>query len=546
MTKNIIFIFMMFVLFSTCDFNKLDIDNIKLPNNKGTYVFPISRDTFSVREIIEDIEDMGVGREEDENGLFTLTYRDTLEYSSIDDFVDIEDIEVSDDIEDGVLPKSNSDLINPPRDTLLDFEQIFTFSYENEDGNTESLEEIVHSEGMLRVNILTNIQSDLEYTAIFNNTTSPEGEKLQITGDILGEDDGGDEERDISDHATTFSRGSNGENQFTVRFFGTINLQVGESFLGIETLSFEVSFRDQRFKSILGSLGRDTIEIDPQKVDAGFFSDLGEGFFFQKPTINFRFTNSYGVPFAVDFSNLSVADSTDEGEENILGYLSGNVVDSPPIVMGIDPNVKTGAAESIFEINRSNSNLGNLLAETPSHINFGLTVIANSQDENELNFISTDSKMEAIMEMNIPFSVKLEDVEQVFAYDLGEGLSDIDLLDAAYLRIFTINQFPFGGTLELNIKDSLGNVTYSAPKVASLTIPFIDQEGKATEAIEKVSDLVLTSEGIIALKSASEIELKTVFNSPRTQNSREIFVDLLADYQLIVSLAIGVTLDTEL
>ena len=537
---------MMFVLFSTCEFNKLDIDNIKLPNNKGTYVFPISRDTFSVREIIEDIEDMGVEREEDENGLFTLTYRDTLEYSSIDDFVDIEDIEVSDRIDEG-LPDANREV---PEITELPFEQLLTFSYENEDGNTENLEEIVHSEGMLIVNISTNnTQGDLAYTAVFNNTTSPEGEKLRITGEIPGgEDNGREEERDISDHTTTFERGDNGENRFTVSFSGTIILQRGENFLGpeFEALDFEVSFRDQRFKSILGSLGRDTIDIDPQKVDAGFFSDLGEGFFFQKPTINFRFTNSYGVPFAVDFSNLSVADSTDEGEENILGYLSGNVVDNPPIVMGIDPNVKTGVAESIFEINRSNSNLGNLLAETPSHINFGLTVIANTQDENELNFISTDSKMEAIMEMNIPFSVKLEDVEQVFAYDLGEGLSDIDLLDAAYLRIFTLNQFPFGGTLGLNIKDSLGNVTYSAPEVVSLTIPFIDQEGKATEAVETVSDLVLTPEGIIALKSASEIELKTVFNSPRTQNSREIFVDLLADYQLIVSLAIGATLDTEL
>ena len=235
----------------------------------------------------------------------------------------------------------------------------------------------------------------------------------------------------------------------------------------------------------------------------------------------------------------------DDGEGGNTFYLSGDVVSDPP---RITRATELGTVvQTVFEINNQNSNLDDLLSSSPTRLVFDISGLTNPEDEDlsQSNFLEPTSGITAYVEMEIPMNIKLEGLEQTDTISLGNGLN-INDIDSAFLRINTLNEFPFQAQLSMEIQDSTNATLYTIPQKLVLKAPFINVNGFVTDPSGATVDIPFSEEGIEAIGNGSQIVMKVALSTPESVTSRDLFVKLLGDYTLEINVGIGGRLNVDL
>ncbi|MEP2511149.1 MAG: hypothetical protein ABJH72_17405, partial [Reichenbachiella sp.] len=78
---NAIFYGLILMLFSMCNTGELDFDDIKTPNLQSNNSVPIGQTTYTIKELIEKLEDPSIEITEDNTKLLSIAYRDTLTFN---------------------------------------------------------------------------------------------------------------------------------------------------------------------------------------------------------------------------------------------------------------------------------------------------------------------------------------------------------------------------------------------------------------------------------------------------------------------------------
>lgn len=528
MVKKFVFIAFAVILFAGCNSNELEFDNIQLPNANGTYNFPLGTATYTIRQLILDQEDSTLDFQVDEDSLITLVYYDSFNYSSNTDFIQIDDIVNNGNIDLSGIPATAGAATIPLNET-------FTFNF-NPDDPTDVIDSAFYASGDVSINVTTNVQGTLDYTFTFQ-------EFVTATNEIPLVVSSANTTRDLAipQHKAVLS-GTN--NMFTVDFAGNINLGAADNFVGTEFINFEITFANQTYSIIYGKFGMDTVQVGNESINIEFFREMGEeGIFFGNPTIRFFMENSFGIPIGVDFSTLF----GDDGEGGTQTFLTGDIVDNVPIVASGDINNPGEIVRDTIEINSGNSSIVDLLATSPGRLGFDVNAISNPDPtaQNAINFITDNNVINSTIEIEIPMEVRLENLEQNINLSLGDGFDTSDL-DSAVLRINTINELPFSGTLAIDIQDADSTSLFLVTDNLVLTAPFIDINGFVTDPNGNSTDIPLPQSGIDALANGSHIVMTVTLNTPGSLNSREIFVKILADYALEINLGVKGIINVEL
>ncbi|MFK7953465.1 MAG: hypothetical protein AB8B73_11510 [Ekhidna sp.] len=529
--KKFVFIAFAGICLFGCNAKDLDFDNIKGPNLSGTFGFPLGEVKYTLREIVENVGGDDLGLVEDSaTQVLTIFYGDTIEYSAPDDLVQIDDITNQSTIPVPTLTGPTSP------DVVID--ESFSIAYDPQDG--EELDSIYYNTGDLEATVVSTFGGDLSYTLTFENTKDlGTGVSAALSGNIS---DGGSDvqSQSLVNHVTRLT--STTSNEFTVNFRGTISLDATQSTDGTEEIRIDFAYRNQTFSAIYGKLGRDTLAVGNQEIDLSFFSDIGnQGIVFGNPKMRFDIRNSFGVPLGMDLSGVL----GDDGEGGTAVNLSGEVISDPPKV---DAATQLGAAvQSVFEINRENSNLDDLLANSPTRLLFNVSGITNPDDADltQSNFLEPNSSITAYIEMEIPMDIKLEGLEQTDTISLGSGLN-INDIDSAFLRVNTLNEFPFQAQLSMEIQDSTNATLYTIPQKLVLKAPFINVNGFVTDPSGATVDIPFSEEGIEAIGTGSHIVMTVALSTPESVTSRDLFVKLLGDYSLEIRVGIAGRLNVDL
>ncbi|MEM6643365.1 MAG: hypothetical protein AAF616_10325 [Bacteroidota bacterium] len=508
----------------SCNIGELDFENVRVQPISGTFAVPLGFTSYSIQDLLDEQNDSISGLQGDSNSLLSLYYTDSIRYTANDDFVQIQNISSA----------TTLDLSDVPPTTTagtFTFSKVLSESY-NSTGD-EELDSVYYTQGELALVVNSNANATINYTITFENTLTVNTREPVVFTGTINSGDGNDIPAPQS-LVGYFTRLETDQNLFGLRFDAEVVVGAGEEFTGGETISYEFSYQDQEFDLIYGKFGQDTIVVGTEEIAIDFFEDTGdEGFFLGDPIFRFSYENSFGVPVATDYSGIR-----SEDENGTSQSLDGFITEPLNLPVIAAPEAPGSSAQTIMEISRSNSNINQLLSNSPSKLIFNVTAYSNYYQNPAANFVQPGNEIDGFIEVEIPLEVSLKDYVQTFAFNLNGGLNTQDV-DSAYLRVVTLNELPFSGRLAMQIQDTLDAPIYDIPEVLVFAAPFINQSGFVVDPSGASADIPLPPEAIEALAIGDRIEMIVTLNTPVSQTSRDIFVKILADYTLDIKLGLG-------
>lgn len=551
--KKFVFIVISASLFASCNVGELEFDNLEVTPISGVFSFPLGEANYVMRDLIGNQTGDSLSFEEDTTSLFTLLYFDTITYSAPDELVQIDDINFS-----GAI--SNMPMASGPVMVNL----IETFQTDYNPQKNEELDSVFYESGDLTITTTSTIAADVAYTFTITNTTNINtGVPISVSGNIPAGGSGTDmQTSSLIGHKTVLTDPS-GSNAINIDLNAVVTLNAGQSMAGTETLTFDLTYGNQTFGLIYGKFGQDTIQVGNQSIEIDFFTQTERaGITFGNPTISFDFRNTFGVPIGVDFAGLH----GDDGNGGNQVFLTGSIINNDPVIDGSDldtptPTTPGEIAQTIIEINRGNSNIVNLLSQSPQRLIFDVAGISNPESLTEGNYLQPTSSISAYVALEIPMEIQLEDYEEKGSFGLGDGL-DLSNVDSAFIRLVTNNELPFNGTVNLEVQDAdsvalfpisdTSDPQFSQEQLDRFTnipvikAPLININGEVTDPSGATEDISLTQEEVELLQNASHVIITMVLNTPVSQTSRDIYVKILADYTLSLKVGIGGKFNLEL
>lgn len=505
-----------------CNVGEIDFSNLEKPTLEPSVAIPLGSLSYTMRELIDKAGDSQLNLSEDSTSLIQLVYYDTASFNSGSEIISIEDVVNTEKIfVDQVNPTSESQVI--------DVDQNFVFRYPSE--NDEQVDSIFYKSGEMIMSVTSFLSHEITYDISIANTINiATNESVRFAGNLNGNSTTSSSVN-LEGYKTQLSFDEAQGNVFGLSADISIFVGPGEGIAINDSIEIKLTYQDQEFSVIYGKFGQDTLDVGNETLDVKFFSYLGEsGLRFGSPEINFQFSSSFGLPLGVLFNGMYGVDSTATGNDTI--YLTGSAATNPQIIeSAANPGEFT---ESTISLNSQNSSLRALLGVSPNTIGFSLNSITNPDDPNASNFVMDNSQISTNIEIKLPMELSLDGVTQDVFFDLGGGL-DFDKSDSVSIRLVSDNEFPFSAQVALEILNDNDSVLHSVPSKLVLEAPFLNLQGVVTQSRRQVSDIPINSDGIDALAEGSRLKLILTLNTP--SSNRDIFVKILADYQLDVQVS---------
>lgn len=514
-----------------CNVGELDFSNLEGPKLGPNVAIPLGTLSYTMRELIEKVGDSELNLEEDSTSLIHLSYYDTATFNSGSDIIQIVDIVNNEKIYVDEVPSSTESQV-------VQLQEHLTFKYPAE--KNERVDSVFYTAGELVLSVRSFLAHDIDYDISLANTRRISDNSEVTFSGSLAANSSTSSSVDLEGHKTILAFSEDQGNIFGLTADITLFLGPDESVALNDSIEINLLYRDQEFSIIYGRFGQDTLDVGNETLDVKFFSDLGEsGLRFGSPEINFHFSSSFGLPLGVLFKDMYGVDSTSSGNDTT--YLTGSAATTPQIIAGA--TTPGEFEESTVSLNTSNSSLRALLGTSPNTIGFSLTSITNPEVADAFNYIMDDSRISTNIEMKLPMELSLENLTQELDFDLGGGLN-FDKSDSVNIRLITDNEFPFSAKVGLSVLNENDSVLYNIPSKLVLEIPFLNLDGVVSQPRRQVSDIPIGKEGIDALSEGSTLRLTFTLNSP--SGTRDIFVKILANYRLSVTVSAIGKLDIDL
>lgn len=511
-----------------CNFNDLDVNNLEGPTITSNSGLPIGNITYTMRELLEEVSDPNIELTEDSTSLVSISYSDTITYSSDGDIIDISNVSVpSVSIQIPAAPAIGS----VTTETISD---IFQLAYKP--AENERVDSIFYSQGDLVFTF--SVSPDAGYITSYTATVIET--KNINSDDPIVFTESSPTSASLIDHKTNFIFQGD-SSVFELELEYTLEIPAGEAFPETE-IEVGLAFIDADFDIIYGRFGQDTVSFQTDVLDLDFFDDLGEsGFLFGNPKLKFTYESNVGLPIGILYGGIYGVEGTEPNTDTT--YMAGDVTETPQeLNIPETPGDFVITEDSIFN---QNSSIVSFLSTTPNQLGFDLMAIANPFDADQSNFLVPNTEITAYIEADLPLEIQLNDVSRDLDFSLGGGLS-FDEADSLTLRVVSTNEIPFSVLLDLEVYDENDSLTFVAAENLVIETPFLNVDGSLKQPRKQISDIPIGEEGILALNEGSRINLKVTLNTPESRNSDDIFVKILADATLDIQLSVVGTLKVDL
>ena len=529
--KHIVFIVILLPAIQACDLSYLDKD-IEDFDTEASFAIAVGNITYTVGELFNEIDAESVEIKENNEGIVSFVYLDTLASVTAVNAIEIPDQSFpSQDYNPGIDIPSPGSLINK---TLI-LDQIPPFVFSLSGSNGEEFNEIVFSDGNLQLTVQSTFTDvDIDLTLTFNSLRSKTDDTsyeatISINGttsEII--------DVDLTDFWADLTDDGNGgstTNTLVLTVSGSINLEVGDTISPEQKLSFSLGMTNLQFEAIYGDLKNQTINSESLTIDFDVFDDFGTGtLLFADPTLRLIVDNSFGFPLGIDFGNIAASNASE------TKFLMGAITDTPQIINSPTLAQEGQTVRDFITIENTNSNIDDLLALKPSQFTVDIFATSNPNSGSNQNFSLNTSALSAYVEVNMPLDVVFENIEFEHELDNING-ADFEDLGETTLYIHTINTIPLGGTLEMVFYND-NSIVHTTTKLVVFAAAPVDTNGISTGATENTASFDIKGDDI---KTATKAVLKLKMNT--TNASSNSPVKLLAANTLDVSITTDVSID---
>jgi hypothetical protein len=523
--KVLLLIIVVFAL--SCNINDLDFDDIKTPNYKGEVAVPIGEVSYTMKELLEEVQDSAISIEEGGNSFITVVYRDTSLFNDATEFVNIGQIENSANLNPNISTPAS------PVDLMVPFSESFEFDFQASEG--EQIDSLTYKSGTISLRVSSSFNSNMSYTMkIVDFRHSETGDTLTFTGNNSTLTT-----LDLAKYTTSFNS-VGGVNQFSLLFDGLLDVKAGEVVNPTDFLSFTLTIDNPTFSSLFGFFGSTVTNIQDQSIALDFFEDITPGGFeFNSPEISLILNNAFGIPLGISFKGLTSSNSAGD-----MANLTGTVTETLQSVRAPAITAVGTSIGSVLSINSSNSNLRDLLNIAPDTITLAITGTSNFGNETgiETNFLTDSSFLQTIVEVRMPLDLRLNNFTRDFDFDISS--STFDEADSIKLRIQTLNELPITGSFVAYFLNDASDTIYQIPQTIVLSSPEVNNIDKTVEAFHNTAIITLDPTGIQAFSNAAKINLTLTADSYKSEDGT--FVKIFSDYKLLIKLSAIANLNVEI
>jgi hypothetical protein len=291
---------------------------------------------------------------------------------------------------------------------------------------------------------------------------------------------------------------------------------------------------------ILSDFSKATIQktatIDPSSYDLNLgdvLDHINGTIRFYNPSIKFNYTNSFSDPVKI---SLNV---TAKGKSSSIALALAPFTLAKPILPAQE-------ITSTFVIDKSNSNLPDLISLPPKSVDYSgtATITSTVKDNGEGNNAIGSNRLLGSLEIDVPLDLSLNNmqfkdtVNNFIKSDNGDN--PLDPADFQLLRIIVSakNGFPLGAALKMSLYDSVAKTIRSSVEATGLLNPApVDVNGKANGVTETSTTIEFTKEFFSFVNKTDKIIFTITLNS--TGNGTQE-VKIYSDYRINFNAALVV------
>jgi hypothetical protein len=282
-----------------------------------------------------------------------------------------------------------------------------------------------------------------------------------------------------------------------------------------------IEFADGNFGDYEIDLGGDIVDIDLQ-----IFDDFDSGLILDDPQFVIRVFNSVGVGASINAGLNALSPNL---ENAIFNF--NEIIDSP--------NFFGDTIEQIWNYNKNNSSIDEIIALPPQQIEYFGSANLNGNNSESINFIGSDSKMTLGVEVDFPMSLNIANISLKDTIVI-DALENVEKIESLSLTMNIDNGFPLDTKLDLFLRDSISNFNLDTLEIANFSSGIIDQDGYLIDSFFSVNQLDLNQEEIINFAKSNQLVLDVTLNTDENQSIR-----LYSDYEFLVNIGMRIKLDLD-
>ncbi len=310
----------------------------------------------------------------------------------------------------------------------------------------------------------------------------------------------------------------------------TVTFNNTNSATSITNKNFVVAsdFTNINFSSIFGDLGSTTMNLDEDSTQITLFDNFQNGeIFFEDPKMTFTITNSIGMPIDAHLASFYIITKS-----GTVIPISGGIPDPLPVAY---PTQAGQSATSSFILDKSNSNIQEIISESPQYFVYSLNATTNSPSV-PYNFLTDSSQLKA--DIRIDFPIRGYASGFMITDTVDFALDRINEIDSAAFRINVDNGFPASAYTQIYFADSnyvvLDSMLYD-PAMLLVESALIDANGKVTQPTHKMADEIFGKAKLEHLYSAKKLLIVSIIDTKDSPNS---IIEIYDYYKMNVKIGV--------
>lgn len=301
--------------------------------------------------------------------------------------------------------------------------------------------------------------------------------------------------------------------------------------------NFFIIIREFETSYLQGYLGQDAYPIDRDTIEIDLFQNWTRGdIYFADPKITLTAFNSFGFPIRSKANLVNVLTVDGNALPLRSTFIDNGINIDYPELNEVGQTIPT-----IFDFDKTNSNIDSILGAGPIAVDYDLDGLANPDGDTTIRgFLTDTSFIRTQVEVQLPM---FGSSQGFIARDtIQADLSEFADVTAAELKVISENEMPLQTDVQVLFADAnytLIDSAFVAEETLVSAAP-TDASGNVTAVEKKITFVDLPAERFEAIRQAKFIIIRVAFS---TYNDGQVSVRVKADQEIKVRAGIKISVD---
>jgi len=315
--------------------------------------------------------------------------------------------------------------------------------------------------------------------------------------------------------------------------FNTIDIHVKTTFDASPTyvskndkVKLSMQFNEMNYEMLQGLFGQYVLKNMADTMLISLFDGFEAGKIqFADPKYRLFIENSAGIPIQINSPKV-----ISESLKGVKTKLSGSKIDQN-IDIPFPSFSEFGTSKFFsFELNKSNSNIVEVINTSPNHFYKDIPASINSSLSSHENFLTQSSKVVVYDELELPFYGRTEAWTKDIVTDIN--IPDVSLIDFLQLNLNISNGLPIDVMVQVYMLDTFDNVLdsfFDADQYLTKS-GLLDASGRVISPTRNVTKLVLNHERLSDLDEIKKLKVRaTIATADNGSKDVIIYQDYIFD-----------------